>query len=133
METGDNNTNTGTPTVPPTPVATPTPAAGGAVTAPEKNTLMAVLAYLGILIIIPFLVAKDNAFVKFHLKQGLVLFTIEAILWVVGMGLMWGLYPLLKIVHVALIILSIIGIINALQGKEKELPLIGQFSKHFTL
>ena len=123
METGENNTST-----------TPSAATSGtAATTQEKNTLMAVLAYLGILIIIPFLVAKDKPFVKFHLKQGLVLFIIEAIVWVLGMYFFWELYRVLQLVNLAMIIFSILGIVNVLQGKEKELPLLGQFAKHFNV
>ena len=46
----------------------------------EKNTLMAVLAYLGILILVPFLTdAKKDPFVKFHLKQGVALIIVEVV------------------------------------------------------
>lgn len=102
------------------------------VTTQEKNTLMAVLAYIGILIIIPYLVAKDDDFVKFHIKQGLVLVVIELIVWFAGM-MIWGLYPLLMLVNIATLVLSVIGIINVLQGSKKELPLVGQFAKNFTV
>lgn len=38
------------------------------------GNLMAIFAYLGIFIIVPFLTdSKNNPFVKFHLKQGLAL------------------------------------------------------------
>ena len=35
------------------------------------NKLMAILCYLGILWLIPFLAAKESPFVKYHLNQGL--------------------------------------------------------------
>lgn len=98
----------------------------------EKNVLMAVLAYIGPLVIVSYVTAKDDAFVKFHIKQGLVLFAIELVVWVLGM-MLWQLWPLLSIVNLATIILSIIGIINAVKGKEEELPVVGKFSKHFPL
>ncbi len=126
METGENNSNQNTNPAPQ--VSAPT-----GTTTVEKNTLMGVLAYLGILIIIPYLVAKDDAFVKFHIKQGLVLVVIELIVWVLGMNIMWGFYGILSIVNLAAIVLSIIGIVNVVQGKEKELPLIGSLSKNFNI
>src|SRR5947209_7437510 len=46
--------------------------------APSANT-MAILAYLGILLLVPYLMAKNDPFVKFHLKQGLVLLILEII------------------------------------------------------
>lgn len=102
------------------------------VTTFRKNTLMAILAYVGLFIIIPYLVAKDDDFVKFHIKQGLVLVVIELIVWFAG-TMIWGLYPLLMLVNVATLVLSVIGIINVLQDNEKELPLVGQFAKNFTV
>ncbi len=98
---------------------------------PQHKTLMGVLAYLGILLIIPFLMAKDDPFVKFHLKQGLVLLVIEIIVWILGSS-MWQLWMILNLVQLATLVLSIIGIVNVIQGKQKELPLVGSFSKHFT-
>lgn len=99
-------------------------------TGAQKNTLMGVLSYIGILVIIPYLTSKHDPFVFFHIKQGLVLVVIELAVYVLG-TLMWDLYPLLSIINLAMLILSIIGIVNVLQGKEKELPLIGQFARHF--
>jgi uncharacterized membrane protein len=107
----------------PTPVVTPA----------QHKTLMGVLCYLGILLIIPYLMAKDDSFVKFHLRQGLVLLVIEAVLWVLGMMFMWQLYMLISFAQLAVLVLSIIGIVNVVQGHEKELPLVGQFSSHFTI
>jgi uncharacterized membrane protein len=96
----------------------------------SKNIGMAILAYLGILIIIPFLTdAKKDPFVKFHLKQGLVLI----IAWIIisalksiplGFTINW-------ILWILLVIFMLIGVINAANGREKELPLIGHFAKNF--
>ena len=88
------------------------------------------LAYLGILIIIPFLTeAKHDPFVKFHLKQGLVLL----IGWVIAMVLYR--IPLIGILagilDLGLLILAIVGIVNAVSGKQSELPIVGGFAKSF--
>ena len=94
---------------------------------------MAILAYLGILIIIPFLTAKDDPFVKFHLKQGLIIFIAEAVVWILGMTMIgWELWQLLELVNLATLVLAIIGIVNVVQGRQAELPLVGSLSKHFT-
>lgn len=101
--------------------------------AANKNMLMGILSYIGPLIIIPYIVAKDDPFVKFHIKQGLVLLVIEAVVWVLGTMLTWQLAMLIGIINLATIVLSIIGIVNVVQGKEKELPLVGTFSQHFPI
>ncbi|HWO07395.1 MAG TPA: DUF4870 domain-containing protein [Candidatus Paceibacterota bacterium] len=97
---------------------------------PEKNTLMAILAYIGPLIIISYLLAKDDPFVKFHIKQGLLLVIGEVATWMV-MTTVWVLFPLLQLVNLAILVLAIIGIVRAAQGQEKELPLIGHWAKSF--
>ncbi|MCR4322564.1 MAG: hypothetical protein NUV61_00550 [Candidatus Azambacteria bacterium] len=98
----------------------------------SKNVLMAIFAYIGPLVIVSYIIAKDNAFAKFHIKQGFVLFVIELAVWVLGM-MMWQLMPLFSIINIATFALSIIGIVNVLKGKQEELPFVGKFSKHFPL
>jgi len=99
----------------------------------QQKKVMAVLAYLGILIIIPFIVAKEDPFVKFHLKQGLILFIAEAVVWLLGMTVIgWELWQLLELVNLATLILAILGIVNVVQGNQKELPLVGSMSSYFT-
>ena len=101
---------------------------------PEQKKVMGVLAYLGVLIVIPLLMAKDDPFVKFHIRQGLVLVIIEFALWALGMTMLgWQAMPLLQLVNLGVLILAIIGIINVIQGNQKELPLVGSFSSYFTL
>lgn len=96
----------------------------------SKNVAMGVLSYLGPLVIVSYLTAKDDPFVKFHIKQGLVLLVIEVAVWIVGM-VIWIIFPILMLINLATIILSIVGIINAVKGEEKKLPLVGDFAKHF--
>ena len=98
----------------------------------EKNTVMAILSYVGPLVIIPYLTVKDDEFVKFHVKQGLILMTIEVAIWLLSrvlgsFSLVWG------VLNLATTVLSVVGIIYVLQKKQKELPLIGSWSKHFKI
>lgn len=100
-----------------------------------NDTLMGVLAYLGILCFIPLLAAKDSEFAQYHAKQGLTLFVAEIALsvlyWVVGFiaivtsGFGFLLFPLLGLVWVGLVVLSIIGIVNVVNKKMVPLPIIG--------
>ncbi|MBC7836791.1 hypothetical protein H7X87_03375 [Acetobacteraceae bacterium] len=93
----------------------------------QKNTLMGVLSYLGPLVIIPLLTAKEDPFVRFHVKQGLVLLIIEIIIWFVSMYF-WPFYMLWQLANFAVLVLAILGIINVAQGKEKNLPLVGHYA-----
>lgn len=88
----------------------------------EKNKLNAVLAYLGILIIVPLISddAKKSPFAKFHLNQGLVLL----IAWVISSFVVW--IPLLGwAVGIFLFVIWLMGLISAAQGEMKRVPLLG--------
>ena len=100
----------------------------------EHRTLLGVLAYIGPLVIVPLIAGKNDSFVKFHAKQGLVLLVLAIILWILlpmlwtfgPFGMFWGIIKLL------ITILAIIGVVNVVGNKEKPLPVIGGFSKYFT-
>ena len=102
----------------------------------QKNILMAVFAYMGPLIIVSYIIGREDPFVKFHIKQGLVLFAIEAALWVLS-SFFWMIFyqfwMIWQIINLAIFILAIVGIINAAQGKEKELPLVGSYGNMFKI
>ena len=100
--------------------------------AANKRVAMAVIAYLGVFVVVSYLVAKDDPFVKFHIKQGLVLLVIEITAGFLA-TFMWMLWPLVEIANVAIVVLTIIGIVHAVQGKEEELPVVGKFSHHFPI
>ena len=92
----------------------------------EKNKVMAILAYIGILVIIPIICAKDSKFAKFHANQGLILFILALVCSALSklpvIGWLFG------IVDLAVVILAVVGIVYAAQGKAKELPIIGNWT-----
>lgn len=96
---------------------------------PHKNTTMAILAYIGPLVIVSYLTARDDAFVKFHCRQGLLLLIVEVALWILRVA-WWPLWPLWNLISLGTFIFSIIGIVHASQGTEKELPWIGHWAKN---
>ena len=101
----------------------------------SNNNGMAILAYLGILIIVPFLTdAKNDPFVKFHIKQGLVLIIAWIIMWffqwfIIFIPIIGWLFS--SVLWLGIVAFIIIGIMNAASGKTKELPIIGQFARSF--
>ncbi len=94
---------------------------------PTHNTGMAILCYIGILVLVPLLTeAKHDEFVKFHIKQGLVLL----IFWILGSIFFW--IPIFGwLLWIGVIVLMVMGIMAAANGQQKELPVIGQFAKNF--
>jgi uncharacterized membrane protein len=107
----------------------------------DDNKLMGILSYISFLCLIPLFTKKDNDFVYFHAKQGLVLFILEAIVYVVyriliailigslfTLGLLSILGVIVELINIGLLVLSIIGIINVVQNQKKEIPLVGKFA-----
>lgn len=95
----------------------------------HKNTIMAVLSYIGPLVIIPYFTVKGDSFVKFHIKQGIVLLIVWIIIWFTGMVL-WQFWMIMNLLNLLAFILMVIGIINVLQGRERNLPFVGKFVKY---
>ena len=97
----------------------------------NNNKVMAVLAYLGILVLVPIFAAKESKFARFHANQGLVLAIAEIAASIIvnifdGIPLVgWVISVAGGLIGLACLVLAIIGIVNAAQGKAKELPLIG--------
>ncbi len=94
----------------------------------SNNKVMAILAYFGILVLVPLFAAKESPFARFHANQGLVLFVASIVCYIVAAVLTsissWlGLIG--TILYIVIVVLAIIGIINAATGKAKQLPLIG--------
>ncbi|MCD6232872.1 DUF4870 domain-containing protein [bacterium] len=99
----------------------------------ERNTGMAIVAY--ILFFIPLLTnAKNDPFVKYHVKQGLALFITAIAAAIINQFLFlipflgWGLSWLIGFFVFALFI---VGVSNASKGEQKPLPLIGKFGEKF--
>lgn len=90
----------------------------------NENKIMAVLAY--ILFFIPLLAARESKFAMYHANQGLVLFLAAAIVNIIGSIIpIIGWFIIIPLVNLGILVLAIIGIINAANGDSKPLPLIG--------
>jgi len=97
-----------------------------------QDSLIVSLSYLGPLLIIPYMTKREGSFEIFHIKQGLVLFIAYIILWVFS-GFFYFMWPIVQLIQLGLFVLSLVGIVNVLQRKEKELPIIGQFASKIKL
>ncbi len=94
----------------------------------EKNKTMAILSYF--IFFLPLVTeAKDSPFARFHANQSLILLLANAGVWIIGIiltAITFGIFGfILPFVFLALFVFWIMGIMNAANGKMKELPLIG--------
>lgn len=123
-------------------MADPTPTGG---TPSSNRTIMLVLAYLGILALIPLLVEKEDREVQWHAKHGLVLFGAEIVLFIalgfvltiVGMipfigwlitllgCLVWTILP------IGILVFHVLCIVKAINGQRMIIPGLSVYADRF--
>lgn len=91
----------------------------------EKNKTLAAFAML--LFFLPLIACPESRFGRFYANQGLILFILS-----LGGSIILGIIPfvgwvLLPLYAIATLALAILGLINGLNGKARELPLVGRF------
>lgn len=96
----------------------------------EDNKAMAIIGYiLPILFFLPLVTdAKNSSFAKFHANQQLSLLITAVLVNIVGTMIpILGWFLILPLGYLFVLVLVILGVINALNGKMKKLPVIGGF------
>ncbi len=111
----------------------------------SQVNIMAIQSYLGPLCLVPLLTGEKDEFVKFHVRQGMVLFIAEVAIWLIFYFVLsattvgwstWGFYSMLSmlqsLLYLGIGILSVVGIVNVVNGQQKELPVVGKFAEKIT-
>jgi len=92
----------------------------------EKGKSTAIIAYItwvGLIIALIMNMDAKNDFAKFHIKQALLLFIFATVLsWIPIIG--W-------IIGIILFVFWIMGLIYAINGEKKEIPLIGSWAQEW--
>ena len=99
----------------------------------SEQIIFGILAYLGILVLIPLLVKKDDKWVQEHAKQGLAFLILCVIVWVVAFILVWipflG-WAVMTILWLLMFVIFIIEVIKVARGQDPwTIPLIGPMAK----
>lgn len=90
--------------------------------------IISAVGYLWILCLLPLLGKKDSEFAQHHGRQGLVLtivsFGLWLVMWIPFLGWIVGFLG-----TIAIVVLAVTGIMNAMQGKYWEMPVLGEYAK----
>ncbi|MEW5757972.1 MAG: hypothetical protein AB1755_00665 [Candidatus Omnitrophota bacterium] len=98
----------------------------------KEGKIFALMGYLSILCLIPLILKKDNKFVLYHAKQGLVIFIIELILMLIGILPFIG--WLISVLGTFLcMLISLYGIIECLIGNYVKIPLVSYIASKIDL
>lgn len=94
----------------------------------NKNKAVAIIACFWVLFFVPLVAAKDSGFAKFYANQGLILFLTTIVLNVAG-GILANIpfigFVLRMILSLASLGLFVFLLVNAANGKAKEMPIVG--------
>ena len=91
----------------------------------EKNKVVSAFAYF--IFFLPLIVCSASPFGRFHANQGLLLLIVS-----VAANIVLSLIPflgwiLLSVLWIGVLVFAIMGLVNTLNGKALELPLIGKW------
>ncbi|MCX6783775.1 MAG: DUF4870 domain-containing protein [candidate division WWE3 bacterium] len=85
--------------------------------AKSDSNLMAAISYLWILSIVMYFVKKDDEFVRFHAKQGMVLFIAELVCTII---------PVINFfAWIVFLIIAIVAASKAYKGERWVMPVVG--------
>lgn len=94
----------------------------------ERHRLIAACSYLGVLFLIPLLAEKEDEFVRFHVRQGIVLFALEVIASFAFLNEGIG-----SLIMLVLIVISLVAAWRTYKGKKWLLPIVGQYAQRIKL
>ncbi len=102
----------------------------GGNTVREEDKIQLVLAYLGLLSLIPLITVKDSEFVKWNAKQGLVLFValfvVNLVQVIPFIGQLVGCAA-----FVGYAVVTVLGITKSLKGERFVIPVISDLASKF--
>ena len=92
-----------------------------------EQMVFGILSYLWVLVLIPLLVKKDDDFVHFHAKQGLILLIVWIAIWIIAFVPFIG-WLIASLATVALGIICLIAIVKVLMGQKWEIPIVSTYA-----
>ena len=92
-----------------------------------SSRTLAVMSYLGVLSLVPLVMNRNDSYVQFHARQGVVLWMWEVLaiytLLVPAVGQFF-----FRISSIACLLLSVAGVLSVLLGRAWKFPVIGDWA-----
>ncbi len=106
----------------------------------RQNKGLALLAYIGVLVVIPMVFGQHSKFARHHTNQGLILFILEMVAWAGCKVLMLLGYPVFHLaasvyltsfvgglIWLVFAVLSLLGLLHVASNSFATLPVIGEY------
>ncbi|MEO5332455.1 MAG: hypothetical protein H7839_10560 [Magnetococcus sp. YQC-5] len=94
-----------------------------------SSRIMALLSYLGVLSLVPLIVNRNDPYVRFHARQGVILWMWEVI--AIYTLLMPGLGKLFfRFSSITCLALSLVGVLSVILGRAWKMPVIGKWAEN---
>ena len=92
-----------------------------------SSRILAVMSYLGVLSLVPLVMNRNDPYVQFHARQGVILWMWEVLaIYTLLMPVVGKLF--FKFSSVACVILSVIGVLAVVLGRAWKFPIIGDWA-----
>ncbi len=99
----------------------------------SDDKLLSAVGYFFIFFLIPLLGKRDNEYVQFHAKQGMLLFVSWFALLFLGLIPVLGWLIIFPFGGAGLVVLSVIGFVNAISGRMVPVPIIGKYANKIVM
>lgn len=109
------------------PTPQPQPEAAQDMTGLDEKNLYAALSYVAVLVFIPLLTQRNDPYVSFHARQGLVILVGYVIAIIVAIWISW----LGSLLAFMLLLANVVALFQALQGRTWKIPGIGMLAEKF--
>ncbi|MBU1083705.1 MAG: hypothetical protein ABIG55_04095 [Candidatus Omnitrophota bacterium] len=98
----------------------------------SEKSLYGALSYVSIFCLVPIFMKKEDEFIRFHARQGLMLFLLEVGIWIVSVLPLFG-----GIIHTLGMLIcgvvSLTAIVQVLMGKKWKIPVIGEWAENIKI
>jgi uncharacterized membrane protein len=99
----------------------------------QDENIMSAIGYIWLLFLIPLLLKKNSEFCQHHAKQGMLLFVFSLAVMILGGVPVLGWLIITPIGWIIILILTVVGFVNALSGKKWDMPVLGKWAKKIDL
>lgn len=88
----------------------------------NETNLFAALSYISILSLVFYILKKDDEFIRFHSRQGVVLFVLS----------LFSIIPIIGwLLAIVVLVLIIVGALKAYSGEKFRLPVVADLAEKF--